>query len=82
MHSGLSLLKGFLVAAAASLRLMPVSGDGADSRTSRLSLELLYAALLIPSPHAPRNKLGRNILLSLTQFQEFSRTPSELAVAH
>ena len=82
MDSGLSLLTGFLVAAAAALRLMPVSGDGADSRNSHPSLELLYAALLIPSPHTPGNKLGRKSLLSLTQLQDFSSSPSQVAVAH
>ena len=82
MDSGLSLLRGFLVAAAAALRLMPVTVVRADSCTSRPSGELLYVVLLIPSPHAPGNKLGRKILLSLTQLQDFPRTPSELGVAH
>ena len=82
MDSGLSLLTGFLVAAVAALSVMPVSGVHAESRTSRPSGELLYVALLIPSPHAPGNKLGRKILLSLTQLQDFPRTPSELGVAH
>ena len=61
---------------------MPVSGVRADSHSSRPSLELFLAALLIFSPHTPGNKEARKSLLPLWQFQTFSLTPSQLAVAH
>ena len=61
---------------------MPVTGVCADSRDLHPSLELVYVVLLIPSPPAPGNKEARKSLLSLRQLQTFSRTTSQLAVAH